>query len=258
MRLHVVDNKATRLFIFLSCFFVADTLTAEFMGVKLFSLEKLLGIAQANFSFLGHSGMSFNLTAGVLAWPIVFIMTDIINEYFGPKGVRMITFITLGLIFYAYLWFNIGVAVPPADFWVKSKQDMGINDYNAAYSAVFGQGNLIILASGIAFVTSQFLDVFIFHRIKALTGEKYLWLRSTGSTLVSQLIDSYVVLIIAFYYGSNWPLSLVLVVGVMNYIYKFLAAILSTPIIYLVHEAIERYLGHDLAKELKEEAMAHR
>ena len=258
MKLHVVDNKATRLFIFLACFFVADTLTAEFMGVKIFSLEKLFGWASANFTLFGQKGMGFNLTAGVLAWPFVFIFTDIINEYYGKKGVRMISLITVALIAYAYFWFNLGVRIPPADFWIGSKADQGITNYDTAYNVVFGQGNLIILASMIAFVVSQLLDVYIFHWIKENTGEKYLWLRSTGSTLVSQLVDSYVVLFIAFYLGGNWSWQMVLAVGMMNYIYKFLVAVLCTPLIYFMHGVIERYLGHGLAEELRAEAIAHK
>jgi uncharacterized integral membrane protein (TIGR00697 family) len=109
------------------------------------------------------------------------------------------------------------------------------------------------------------IDVFVFHKIKKLTGEKRIWLRATGSTLVSQFIDSFVVLFIAFYVGTRvnqqgddfvWPLSLFLAVGIVNYIYKFLVAILLTPVIYLVHGWIERFLGEELATEMKRSAMA--
>jgi uncharacterized integral membrane protein (TIGR00697 family) len=98
-----------------------------------------------------------------------------------------------------------------------------------------------------------------------ITGEKRIWLRATGSTLVSQFIDSFVVLFIAFYVGTRvnqqsgdfvWPLSLFLAVGIVNYIYKFLIAILMTPVIYLVHAWIERYLGAEVAAEMKKAAMA--
>ena len=122
----------------------------------------------------------------------------------------------------------------------------------------------IIIGSMVAFFVGQVLDVLIFHRIKKMTGEKNIWLRATGSTLVSQLVDSFVVLFIAFYIGKRiqtgqgepWSLHQVLVTGKGNYIYKFVVAILLTPVIYLVHGWIEKYLGKDQAAEMKNAAMA--
>ena len=116
----------------------------------------------------------------------------------------------------------------------------------------------------VAFLIGQVLDVLVFHRIKKLTGEKSIWLRATGSTLVSQLVDSFVVLFIAFYIGKRiqtnqgepWSLHQVLVTGTGNYIYKFAVAIVLTPVIYLIHGWIEKYLGKKLANEMKEAAMA--
>jgi len=79
-------------------------------------------------------------------------------------------------------------------------------------------------------------------------------LRATGSTLVSQWIDSYIVLLIAFYIGADWDIGRVLAIGTVNYIYKFVISILLTPVIYLAHQLIDNYLGKDLAEELKSEA----
>jgi uncharacterized integral membrane protein (TIGR00697 family) len=105
--------------------------------------------------------------------------------------------------------------------------------------------------------------MFWFLKIKKLTGEKGIWLRSTGSTIVSQLIDSFIVLLIAFYFypkwvsgqGEPWPFDQIIAICIVNYIYKFCMAILLTPIIYLVHGWIERYLGHEQAAEMKKAAM---
>ena len=91
-------NKAVTLFIILGGFFVANALVAEFIGVKIFSLERTLGIEPFQFSFFGEDNLGFNLTAGVLLWPVVFVMTDIINEYYGLKGIRFLSFLTVGLI----------------------------------------------------------------------------------------------------------------------------------------------------------------
>jgi uncharacterized integral membrane protein (TIGR00697 family) len=113
----------------------------------------------------------------------------------------------------------------------------------------------IILGSLTAFLVSQLVDVTIFHRIKRVTGEKKVWLRATGSTLVSQLVDSYIVLTIAFKFGSNWSWPQVFAVGTLNYIYKSCMAIILTPVIILVEHRIEKYLGHTTAMQMKKAAM---
>ena len=126
----------------------------------------------------------------------------------------------------------------------------------AAFSQIFGQGLWIIIGSLVAFLLGQLLDVTIFHKIKKLTGGKGVWIRATGSTLISQFIDSFVVLYIAFVLGpQKWSIGLFLAVGTVNYVYKFVAAIVLTPAIYLAHFIIDTYLGKDLAEKMKKEAM---
>ena len=264
--MNIFKDKATRLFILLSGFFIANALIAEFIGVKIFSLEKTLGIDPANFNFFGNEKLGFNLTAGVLLWPVVFVMTDVINEYFGSKGVKVLSYMAVGLIIYAFIMIFGAIGLSPADFWPGShilpdlpiseqteiKEKVG--DYNYAFKLVFGQGLWIIIGSLVAFLVGQIIDVFTFHRIKKWTGEKKVWLRATGSTLVSQFIDSFVVLFIAFYIGASWDLNTVLAIGLVNYIYKFVMAILLTPVIYLAHYVIDQYLGEERAQKMKIEA----
>ncbi len=151
--------------------------------------------------------------------------------------------------------FYVSMSVPPAEWWVGSKTAQGIPDMQAAYSGIFGQGMWIIAGSLVAFLVSQLVDVFVFHKIKKITGEKKIWLRATGSTLVSQLIDSFVVLTIAFKIGNNWSWAQVLAIGCMNYIYKFTMAVILTPLIYLAEKRIEKYVGHDVAVRMKKSAM---
>lgn len=259
-------DKPTKLFILLGGFFIANALIAEFIGVKIFSMEKSLGFKPLAINILGNEGLSFNLTAGVLLWPFVFVMTDIINEYYGRRGVRLLSFITVGLIIYAFIMFFIGIRLVPADFWPTShisdnlSPDEQFNirnkvaDLNFAFRLVFGQGMWIIIGSMIAFLIGQLVDVTIFHIIKNQTGEKAIWARATGSTLVSQFIDSYVVLIVAFYIGADWTLTTVLAIGSMNYIYKFLMALVMTPVIYVVHYIIDYYLGPELSEDMRQKA----
>lgn len=246
-------KKENLLFVVLGGFFIANAILAELIGVKLFSLEETLGISPFHFDFFGQTNMSFNMTAGVLLWPVVFVMTDIINEYYGKKGVKILSYLAVVLISYVFLMAFMAIKTTPAGFWVESNKDIQ-PDINYAYGKIFGQGLWIIVGSIFAFLVSQLVDVTVFQYLRKYTGEKSIWVRATGSTLVSQLIDSFVVLFIAFYIGQGWTLSLVLAVCTVNYIYKFLMAILLTPIIYLVHEGIERYLGVELAEKLKLEA----
>ena len=261
----LLRDKSVRLFIVLGGFFIANALIAEFIGVKIFSLEKTFGWKPIDLSFFGQKGLSFNLTAGVILWPVVFVMTDVINEYFGRRGVRLLSNLAVGLIAYAFLMFFLGINLEPAGFWPTSHIDglpeiaqaemrEKVGDYNYAFRLVFGQGLWIIVGSLVAFLIGQIVDVFVFHRIKRVTGEKKVWLRATGSTLVSQFIDSYVVLFIAFYVGAGWSIPLVLAIGTVNYMYKFFMAVVLTPVIYLAHFLIDRYLGEELAMKLKVEA----
>lgn len=247
-------SKSNNLFYILGAFFVANALLAEFIGVKIFSLEKSLSISPINLSFFGETDLSFNLTAGVLLWPVVFIMTDIINEYYGRKGVRFMSFTAAGLIAYAFLMVYAAMGLHPADFWIQRETTYGVINMDHAFNTIFGQGLWIIVGSLIAFLIGQLVDVYVFHYLRSITGSSKIWLRATGSTLISQFIDSFVVLLIAFYLGAGWDLSLVLAIGVVNYIYKFFIAILLTPLLYLLHFLIDRYLGEELSYKLIEEA----
>ena len=250
------ETKKTNLFLALGGFFIANALIAEFIGVKIFSLEKTFGFNPVNWKIFGYE-LSFQMTAGVLLWPIVFIMTDIINEYFGTKGVRKLSYLAAGLIAYAFIMVSGAIGLTPADFWLVKDLGNGINlDMNAAYNSIFGQGLWIIIGSLVAFLVGQLVDVYVFHYVKKKTGEKAIWLRATGSTLISQLIDSFVVLFIAFYIGAGWDIKLVLAICIINYIYKFTMAVVLTPLLYVAHAIIDRYLGKELAEKMLKEAAA--
>ncbi len=258
----IIHNRPTRLFLILAGIFITNALIAEFIGVKIFSLEETLGWEPANIRLFGNN-YSFNITCGVLLWPVVFVMTDIINEYYGRKGVTFLSWLTICLIGLGFLAIFLAIDTAPNSWWITSKQEAGIENMDTAFNGIYGQGLGIIIASMTAFLVAQLVDVFIFHRIKKITGEKKIWLRATGSTLVSQLIDSFIVLFIAFYFypkwvkgqGEPWPLDQLIAICIVNYMYKFVVAVLMTPVIYLVHGFIERYLGHEKAAEMKAAAM---
>ena len=259
-RIHTIINDRTSvLFIILSTFFIGNTLIAEFVGVKIFSLEKTLGFDPMQLEILGIGDLGFNLTAGVLLWPIVFIMTDLINEYFGKKSVRFLSFLAVGIILYAFFMVYGTILLEPNTWWdtqsgLSDDPSRSIPHRDLAYQSIMGQGLWIIVGSMVAFLVGQVVDVTVFQKIKKHSGESKLWLRATGSTLVSQLLDSYVVLMIAFYFGADWPIDRVLAIGTINYIYKFVVALGLTPLLYLLHGAIDSFLGHEVAEDLKKEA----
>ncbi|RMG60650.1 MAG: VUT family protein [Bacteroidetes bacterium] len=246
------------LFVILGGFFISNALVAEFIGVKIFSLEKTLGFAPVDWSFLGQSNLSFNLTAGVILWPVVFVMTDIINEYYGKRGVRILSYLTVVMISYAYVMVTLAIGAKPADFWISQVNTDIQPNIDVAYGRIFGQGLGVIVGSLIAFLVGQLVDVTVFQYLRRFTGARRIWLRATGSTLVSQFIDSFVVLFVAFYFwpgaANRWTVALVLAVGTVNYIYKFVLAIVLTPLLYLLHWVIDRYLGQELSERLIREA----
>ena len=252
----ILTDKATRLFLVLGGFFVANALLAEMIGVKLFQLETALGFPKADFSLLGQDHLSFVLSVGVLPWPIVFIMTDVVNDYYGVRGVRFLTILTAALIAFGFVVMYFAIGMPPADFWVGMNGSAGVPDMQAAFAGVFGQGMNIILGSLVAFVIGQLVDAFVFRRIKRVTGDKRIWLRATGSTVISQLIDSVVVTYVAFWImRDDFSFARCTAMVLTAYAYKLTVAVVATPLVYLAHAGVERYLGKERALGLRTAAL---
>jgi len=240
------QNKRNNIFFILSGIFITNAIIAEILGTKIFEFDFIL---------------NFNMSVGVIIWPVVFITTDIINEYFGKKGIKKISYFTILLIIYVFIIIYMSTKLTPNNYWLNiNSVDNHGNPFNIdyAYNIIFLQSTGIIIGSIIAFLIAQILDVIVFHKLKRMTKGKFIWLRATGSTLISQFIDSFVVLFIAFYLlapnDKVWSLSQVLSVGFDNYTFKFIIAILITPLIYLAHYLIDNYMGETLAKKCKNKA----
>jgi queuosine precursor transporter len=244
---HSESKKLNYLYLLLACFFLGNAILAELTGAKIFNVGKLFeeifkGTTIPPFIY------AMNMSIGVVIWPLVFITSDLMNEYFGREGVRRISFITAALIAYSSLFLISANNLPPADFWLRNNPvDPAGNPFNIdfAYSSIFRQGVNIIAGSLVAFLVSQLVDVYSFHYFKLKTGHKYLWLRATGSTIISQVIDSFLVLFVAFYWLGNWSFDQVIKVGVVQYVYKVGLAIILTPLIYLMHFIIDKYIGKE-------------
>jgi len=251
---NVHEQKRNKLFVVLAALFLTNAIIAELIGVKIFSGEQALGLQPANLNIFGFV-MDFNLTAGAVIWPVVFITSDLINEYFGKPGVKRISYLAAFFIGYSFLVIYLTMNLPPAQWWMEANNTDNAGHYfnmDFAFNKILGQGQRIIVASLAAFLIGQLIDVFVFQKLRQLTGSGKLWLRATGSTLVSQFIDSFVVLYLAF--SGIFSGDQILAIGITNYLYKFSVAILLTPLIYAGHYVIDRYLGKENAAQLSEES----
>lgn len=223
------QSRRDTVFIILAGFFITNAIVAELIGGKLILLGPWLADLGGQTLQLGPFAMSI----GILPWPVVFIITDLINEHFGKNGVRKLTFITTVLIIYAFVLLFAGMNIPAVDFSpVKDDQ----------FSAVFGQSMWIIVGSVTAFVVSQLTDVMLFWFFKNLTKGKMIWLRATGSTAVSQLIDTFIVAGIAFWLPGKISLAEYVNMASTGYAAKLMIAVAMTPLIYLGHAVIKAYL----------------
>lgn len=212
----MLRTKKEIVYIILAGIFITNAITAELIGGKLIQVGP------------------FVLSMGILPWPIVFITTDLINEYFGQKGVKKLSIITACLIAYAFVVLFGALQIPAV-------QGAGLVT-DDQFNGVFGQSLWIIVGSITAFLVSQLIDVTVFHFFKNKTGNKMIWLRSTGSTVVSQLFDSFIVLGIAFWLTGKMSTEMYITSAFTGYFVKLILAVLLTPFIYLGHSIIQKYI----------------
>lgn len=232
----IFTSKRNLVFIVMAGIFITNAVVAELIGGKLIQIGP------------------FVMSIGIIPWPIVFLTTDLINEYYGRSGVKKLSIITASLIAYAFVILFLAIKIPAA---------VGISTVtDSQFYSVFGQSLWIIVGSLVAFLTSQFIDVSIFWLLRDKTGGKMIWLRSTGSTIISQLIDTFVVLGIAFWLPGKMTTSVFLNAAMTGYTFKLIIAIVLTPMIYVGHSAIEKYLGDEesdkVIKKVAEESLHHK
>ena len=217
-------SKRNLVFIVLAGLFITNAVVAELIGGKLIQIGP------------------FIMSIGIIPWPVVFLSTDLINEYYGRSGVRKLTLITAALIGYAFLILLFAINVPAA---------MGISPVSdEQFFAVFGQSMWIIVGSITAFLVSQLVDVSVFWLLRDKTGKRMIWLRATGSTMVSQLIDTFIVLGIAFWLPGKMTTAVFFNAALTGYTFKLVIAVLLTPLIYLGHYLIDRYIGEEAADDM--------
>jgi uncharacterized integral membrane protein (TIGR00697 family) len=222
-------SKKQWLFVFLAGLFITNAVTAELISNKLIEIP-------FSFDLFGNQFGPFVTIVGILPWPVVFLLTDLLNEFYGYKVVRKLSWITAILIAYCFLIVGLSMDIPAVEIPGSNLSD------DASFNKVFGQAQMVIVGSICAFLVSQILDASLFSWIKSKTGERFIWLRSTGSTLISQLIDSYIVLYIGFVLPGTLSFNDFMTIAPTNYVLKIVIAILLTPLIYLGHFIIRRFV----------------
>jgi uncharacterized integral membrane protein (TIGR00697 family) len=206
-----VDRKQ-RTFVFLTALFVAALVTGDFIGGKFFVV-------------FGHT-----FSAGIVPFPLTFVLTDVVNEFYGTHGARRLTYAGLGAAVFVWAVITLSLHLP-------TSPESPIPD--AVFRGAFGTSARLYVASLTAYMIGQLLDITIFHGVRRLTGHRFIWLRSTGSTVVSQVIDSITVSFV-FLVGSK-PLDFILTNAAHNYLGKLAMAILLTPLIYAGHGLFRRW-----------------
>lgn len=253
MQADTTDRRRETLLLASCALFTGFFVTAEILGAKLWTFT-VFGLTPAS---LGVSDSPhFIATAGILAFPLTFVLTDIVNEYFGVAVVRVFTFLAIAVNLLLQPVIQAAIRVPTISFQAGVESER-LHD---AYTLAFGQTWTIVAASLVAFLIAQLVDARVFTALRHATGGRYLWLRAQGSTVISQVIDTLTVIFLAFYVipellgqphmraGEAWTISLT------NYVYKFVIAVGITPVLYLVHFGVEAWLGRDRAHALAQAA----
>jgi queuosine precursor transporter len=242
-----ISRKQTLLYI-LWGFFITNAVLAEMIGVKLTDVGEAF-----------YPGV-FVMPVGILPWPIVFLTTDLLNEFYGKAMVKRLSIITACLIAYAFI--VIFASIHMSNYSVNDEAgDVIVGVNQKWFASIFGQGLWIIIGSITAFLVAQMVDVFVFWFFREKTGGKMIWLRATGSTAVSQLIDTFVVQGIAFWLTGIWTTAFFIKTALISYSVKLILAIALTPLIYLGHALVKKYLGESLAEQSirksAEESLSH-
>jgi len=207
-----------KLFAVLVALFVTSLIVGDLIGGKLYDVGLEIG------------GLPLGISVGMIPFPIVFLLTDLINEFYGKKAARFVTLLGFAMAWFTITVLQLAVMVP----WPESA-------FQASYDTIFASSQKILFASTIAYLTAQLIDIAIFHFIKRKLGERLLWLRATGSTVVSQLVDTVVIGFIVW--SSTKTIPEILGIVLTSYIAKVVVAIGATPLIYAGHALVERGLG---------------
>jgi len=235
------SDKRDFLFLGLSALFITALVNGNIIGTTKFVTlfvwnipDWMLGIVPE----LVRNGSEYKMIvpAGVIAYPITFLATDLISELFGRKKAQIVVWIGFFMNFFMLGIMSINHWLPNA-FGVSG----GLDLYEGVYEFMIGN----TLGSMIAYLVAQTVDVRLFHFWKNYTKGKHLWLRNNGSTMVSQLVDSTSILTILYLAGNLGSavnsISALIILIINSYLFKFIAALFDTPLFYLGVKYLKEY-----------------
>lgn len=220
----LMTDARSRLFVILAGVFTTCLLVGDIIGGKLIELHLL--------------GQAFTLTVGMIPFPVTFLLTDVLNEFYGRRAARFVTWLGLGMALLSYAFILIAGIIPIARL-AQAPDFKGVTE--SAFQNVFLGSQRMILASLTAYVVAQLIDIGVFHLLKRATQNRFLWLRATGSTGVSQMIDTVVISLVAW--TGILEVSDIINIVISAYLLKLLIALGLTPLVYLAHAVLERGLG---------------
>lgn len=254
--------RSARTFVVLSGIMISCVLLAEVIGGKMFSLESFFGMDLTNIHILGYS-LDMNLPMTMILWPFVFVLSDVINDYYGLSGIRFTTWFALIVVILAVIVLNLAVVMSPTGYYVNSHTEEGISNMNTAFELVLLRTTRVLIGSMFAFIVAMFLNAWIFRAIKKNTASKRLWLRSLVSSIIAQSIGTFIYLFVTFNICSRyqdapqvvWPMKRVLAVGTLHILYETAAVLLLLPVLYLIHGMIAAYMGTSVSNLMVREAV---
>jgi len=189
------------------------------------------------------------LTTGILTYPATFLLTDLVSEIWGKKRADLMvglgflmSFLMLGVV-------QLALHLPPHPYWVAPANPYGyseVSQYQNAFNSVFSVNGKLLFGSMLAYAVAQLLDNKLYAFWHKLTGPRHMWIRNNGSTLISQLADTFIVNSILFYWGFGWSFWQGIQVMGIIYGYKAILALLDTPFLYGAVYLTKKYLGTSL------------
>jgi uncharacterized integral membrane protein (TIGR00697 family) len=217
-------NRRIQLFLVLACVFVTCLTVGDIIGGKLIQTRLF--------------GYQFTLTVGMIPFPVTFLITDLLNEFYGKRAARFVTWVGFGMAALAYVFIYVAAAIPIAEL-TRAADWTGVTE--AAFDRVFVGSQRMIAASLCAYLIAQFVDISIFHALRQATHQRLLWLRASGSTVLSQLVDTITINFVAWF--GVLPLAEIGRIMLSSYVLKVLIAVGLTPLVYAGHALIERLMA---------------
>ena len=234
----IVLSRTEAVYATLATIFVVVLVLTNIIGTKLF-------VFMADALPEGLLGFPIVLTAGIITYPITFLITDITSEVYGKKRADLLVVLGFVMSLLMLAVVKLSVGLDPARSWADSSRGLDSLGMQRAFEVVFSNPGILIFASMMAYLVAQLLDNRLFHGIRRLTGGKHLWLRNNGSTLISQLVDTIIVNTIFLHFALALEASVIMKIIAMNYLFKLVLALLDTPFVYLGVSLIQAYIAGD-------------